>query len=488
MLYRSACVTAVFTLVLTIAACSQDRPPPVDWLERCELERIDATAWCGQYSVFEDRDAMSGRKINLKVVVIAAASTDPEPDPVFYFVGGPGAAATESAGGAMFVLRDVRDTRDIVLVDQRGTGSSNPLDCDGVVTDTTLQRFFRQFLEQDFVEACLDKLRPIANVALYTTPVAMDDVDEIREALGYERINVYGGSYGTRAALVYLRRHTDHVRTAVLKGVAPTNMKNPLPFARAAERGLQGVFHACAVDRECHAAFPDLEGNWRKVLQQFEPGSVVAQVTHPETGTTETVTIPRGVFMDGIRHLLYTMGQSRHVPRIIHAASQGDFSLFAQHEIDQSIGFDNMLSDGMFMTVTCSEDLRFIDEQEIPAATQGTYLGDYRVRRQLSACRYWDAGEVTESYTEPVRVDTPVLLLSGVYDTATPYEGGDWVARYMPNSLHTVAPNQSHSFANPPCELALIARFIRSGTAAELDASCVLETKRPPFVIGDAVP
>ncbi|UCD24486.1 MAG: alpha/beta fold hydrolase [Gemmatimonadota bacterium] len=481
---------AILATALSTVSCisAQERQPPADWLEQCTLDRIEAVAWCGSYSVFEDRAAMSGRKIDLNVVVIAAESADPEPDPVFYFVGGPGAAATESASSAMWVLRALHPTRDIVLVDQRGTGSSNPLDCDGVVSDRTMQRFFMQFLEPDFVTGCLEKLRPSANVALYTTPIAMDDIDEIRAALGYEMINLYGGSYGTRAALVYLRRHTESVRTVALKGIAPTNMKNPLPFARAAERGLRGVFHACAVSPDCHAAFPDLEGDWRSVLAQFEAGAVQAEVHNPERGQSETVTIPRGVFMDGIRHLLYTVGRARHVPRTVHAAARGDFSIFAQLEIDQSIGFDNMLSDGMFITVTCSEDLAFIEEHEIGPASEGTYLQDYRVRRQLAACELWDVAEIPASFMDPIRVDTPALLLSGVFDTATPYEGGDWVAQFMPNGLHTVAPNQHHGYANHRCELGLIGEFITKGTTAGLDTSCIAETRRPEFVIEDAIP
>lgn len=377
----------------------------------------------------------------------------------------------------------VNESRDLVFVDQRGTGRSDPLHCEEGAGDSSMQRFFAQFLEPEFVVRCLEELRQHADVALYTTPMAMDDIDEVREALGYEKINLYGGSYGTRAELVYLRRHGERVRSAVLKGVAPTDMKNPLPFARAAERGLQGTFDACAVEPECHAAYPDLESDWERVMERFAEGQVTAVVENPETGGEETVTIPKGVFTDGIRHLLYYVGGARHVPRIVHAAARGDFSVFARHEIDQAIGFNNLLSTGVFIAVTCSEDVRFIREEDIAPATDGTFLGDYRVRRQIEACRHWDLGDIPESYMDPVRVETPVLVLSGVYDTATPYEGGDRVARYMPNSLHVITPNQSHSFANPECELELIGEFIASGTVEGLDTSCISETRRPPFAV-----
>ena len=311
----------------------------------------------------------------------------------------------------------------------------------------------------------------------------MDDIDEIREALGYEQVNLYGVSYGTRAALVYLRQHSEHVRAAILKGVAPTNMKNPLPFARAAERGMAGVIEACSEEVECDVAYPDLESDWETVLATFDNGPVSAEVSHPETGERDTVLITKGVFADGIRHILYTVRRAREIPMIVNAAARGDFSPFALRELGQTIGYDNGLSIGMFLTVTCSEDVQFIRDAEVVSETDGTFFGDYRVRRQRSACTHWNLGDIDESYMEPVRVTTPVLLLSGQYDTATPYEGAEWVAQYMPNSLHVITPNESHSFANLGCELRIMNEFLISGSVSDIDYSCVEETERPKFLV-----
>lgn len=461
-----------------------ERTPPAAWLRPCTLEARGTgreSAWCGKYRVYEDREAGRGREIDLNVVVLPARSPNPDPDPVFYFRGGPGGAATEGARGASQVLSQARASKDLVLIDQRGTGSSHPLDCPDVAIDAPLQEYFAEFLELGYVRRCL--AMQDADVALYTTPIAMDDYDEVREALGYDRINLYGGSYGTRAALIYMRRHGEHVRSAVLKGVAPTNMKNPLPFARAAERGLRAVFDACAAEPECQAAFPDLQGDWERAMRYFDAAPVTAKVVHPETGDAEIVTIPRGVFADGVRHILYSVQETRDLPRIIHQAGRGDFSAFAQRELRQAVGFESLLSAGMFMTVTCSEDLRFISEEEIGPATAGTFLGDYRVRRQLAACEVWPRGDVGRAYTDPVEVDVPTLLISGEYDTATPYEGAEEVAQHLPNSRHIIFPNQSHGFANFSCETRLINEFIGAGTAEGLDTSCVADTRRPRFVV-----
>ena len=454
------------------------RTPPAAWLTHCETEV--GPAWCGHYRVYEDRDAGAGSQIPVYVVVLPALSANPQPDPVFFLHGGPGGAATEAIGGMSKVLADAWVDRDLVFVDQRGTGDSNPLDCAASSAEAPLQNYFRAFLDPDYVRQCLAGQR--ANVTLYTTPIAMDDLDEVRAALGYERINLFGASYGTRAGLVYLRRHAKHVRSAVFKGVAPTNMKNPLPFARAAQRGLEALFDACERDGQCQRAYPRFRQDWDAALARFERGPVTAHVRHPRTGKTERVTIPRGVFADAIRHLLYNVNGASRIPQIVHRAAEGDFDRFAQAELNQAMGYERLLSEGMFMTVTCSEDIQFIREDEIGPASDGTFLGDYRVRRQLAACELWGRGDVNESYLQPVRARTPVLLLSGRDDTATPFEGGEEVARHLPNATHVIIPNQSHGFANPNCEFKLITDFIKVAGPNTLDTSCVAETKRPSFV------
>lgn len=480
---RSLVVAGLATLAAPVVA--QDRTPPVPWLEGCTLETPNGgslDAWCGAYEVWEKRATQTGRRIALKVLVVPSRSATPAPDVVTFLHGGPGAAATEAAGGITMLLDAVRETRDLLFVDQRGTGGSRPLDCDDPPADAPLQVYFEEFLQPDDVRRCL--ARQDADVTLYTSAPAMDDVDEVRRALGYEAINLFGGSYGTRAALIYLRRHAPSVRTAVLKGVAPTNMKNPLPFARAAEEGVAAVIAACATEAACHEAFPDLEDDWQRTLARFERGPVTAEVRHPRTGEVETVTITKGVFADGIRHILYNVQQSAVLPRLIHAAARGDFSIFAHRELQQTLGFAGLLSMGVFLTVTCSEDLVFLTEDEIQRETEGTFLGDYRIRRQLAACEIWGRGAVADDFADPIRVSTPTLLLSGEHDTATPPAGAEWVARHLPNAVHVVFPNQSHGFANPPCEMRLITEFIVAGSTDGLDTSCVTRTRRPPFQIG----
>ena len=472
-----ALLGAALCYAAALPAAGQDvvRVPPADWLSSCEAG--GESAWCGTYEVWEDREARAGRRIALNVVVMPARSGAPAPDALVWLDGGPGGAATESGPGIAGALTSAREDRDLLLVDQRGTGRSNPLDCPGPTEDSPLQEHFEEFFPPEDVRAC--RAEAEADIRLYTTPIAMDDLNEVREALGYQRLDLFGGSYGTRAGLIYMRRHPETVRVAVLKGVAPTNMRNPLPFARALEQGLRGVFDACAADEACAAAFPELESDWRRVVERFEGGAVTTTIAFG--GRTEEVTIPRGVFADGIRHILYSVGSARGLPRLIRDAANGDFSDFAAREIRQSMGFADALSMGMFLTVTCSEDLRFLTEDEIRRETEGTFMGDYRIRRQLAACEIWGRGDIDDSYSAPVTADAPTLLMSGEFDTATPVAGANWVAEYLPNAVHLVVPNESHSFANPACEFGLINRFIIQGGADGLETACLAETRRPPF-------
>src|SRR6185295_16768313 len=201
----------------------------------CKSAGLPAGARCGSVPVWEDRDAKAGRKIDLNVVVLPATGKAPAADAVFFVSGGPGEAATEAAPDLAGDLAELRKTRDIVFVDSRGTGRSHPLDCPlpGSVDD--LQGYLHDLFPLEPLRACLPKLQEGANLALYSTPIAMDDLDDVRAALGYERIDLIGASYGTEAVQVYLHRHPDRVRAIVLSGYSKIDSRTPLDHPRHAQ-------------------------------------------------------------------------------------------------------------------------------------------------------------------------------------------------------------------------------------------------------------
>ncbi len=239
--------------------------------------------------MWEDRAAKQGRKVPLKVVVVPALASSPEPDPVVMLAGGPGQGAAKLAGYMVPVLERLHRNRDLVFVDQRGTGDSRPLECEPVPHDAPLaQQFDDTYREEEF-RKCLAGYD--ADVRLYTTPIAMDDLDEVREALGYEKLNLYGVSYGTRAALVYLRQHPEHVRTVMLEGVAPMSLLLPLNVARDSQRALDLLFTHCEQDAACAKRYPELRGRFESLLAQLQKEPVRTRVEHPLTGVPEDLTI-----------------------------------------------------------------------------------------------------------------------------------------------------------------------------------------------------
>ena len=467
-------------VAIALAACSSTPtavlPDARIALNACRVPGYEGEAVCGVHEVWENREARSGRRIPIHVVVLPSreprsAQRSVRLDPVFYFDGGPGSSAIGAAGWVARLLSSVHDTRDLVFVDIRGTGRSAPLRCPEGADDESLQRYFDEFLSDAYVRRCLDAQE--ADVRFYNQAIAIDDVDEVRAALGYERINLYGTSSGTRQAQLYMRQHGKAVRAAVLHGVAPVDAEVPLAFARAMEDGIRMLIDGCARDGACAAAHPALDRAWERAKERFGKGPVRATVRHPRTGRPEQVIISSGVFADGVRHMLYNLQAARVLVERIEAAARGDFAPFAQAKLQKEIGFSRAIAHGFLLSSTCAEDVRFIDDNDVRRATAGTFLGDYRVRRQQAACAIWPKGEgIGEAFQQPVKSDVPVLVISGDADVATPASHAERVVRHLPNARHVVFPDQGHALRDPVCAGRLITAFIATADAKRLDTSC----------------
>ena len=247
----------------------------------CEVPSANGTAKhtvrCGTFEVFEDRSRKSGRKIALKIVVFPATGPDKAADPLFYIPGGPGSSATEDAPYVAQQFAKIREHRDLVFVDQRGTGGSNPLNCD-FFKPADLRSYLGEYFPLEDVRKCREQLEPKANLKLYTTPIAMDDLDDVRAALGYNQINIIGGSYGTRAAQVYLKLHqTGFARLSCTVFLQPTSSCR-VTFPQHTERALNGVMADCAADDACRAAFPNLPDEVKSVLEWLMRGPVEVEL------------------------------------------------------------------------------------------------------------------------------------------------------------------------------------------------------------------
>jgi pimeloyl-ACP methyl ester carboxylesterase len=491
--FRAPLLAICFCLASVIAGQGDRKPARLE-LSPCELPGVNEKVRCGTYEVFEDRAARKGRKITLKIVIFPATGPTREPDPLFYIPGGPGSSATEDARGVAQQFAAIRARRDLVFIDQRGSGGSHPLDCD-FFDPTDPQSYFGYFFPLEDVRKCRAQLEPKANLTLYTTPIAMDDLDEVRAALGYERLNIFGGSYGTRAALVYLKRHPTHVRTMTLQGVAPTNQFMPSDFPQANERALQGIIAECAADESCNKAFPNLRAEAKTVLDQLLQGPIDVALTIPiptpgrnNSGATTSIKIKlsRDLAAEAIRYMLYNPVAAGRVPLVIHQAAQGNFVPLTQAALNYRRGLVATGSNGMYLSITCAEDLPWIKPGVGERMAANTFLGDYRLRQQREACALWPRATIPNDYSKPTKADAPVLILTGEWDPVTPPAHGDAVAKYLPNSLHVVVPHGAHGFGGLQgieCVWQLHSQFVERGTVKGLDTECLKNVKRRGFVL-----
>ncbi len=493
LVYSSACLL----LMLAVAGCAGMTTPsempsgPIIILEPCHLSAPGSSARlpakCGTLTVYEDRAALSGRQIVLNIAVLPALSRDPAPDPLFFVTGGPGGAATQDYLPVRSAFQRINQDRDIVLVDQRGTGQSHPLDCPP--SEDPLSSSDDEVLEQELTH-CLNQLD--ADLDLYTTSIAMDDLDQVRAALGYDKINMYGVSYGTRAALTYLRQHEDRVRTVILDGVLPQDEPLGISIASDAQRALDLIFERCAADSACAQAFPDLRQDFKSLLESLDQEPIAVALSHPTTGEPTEVNFTREQFAQTMRLLSYSQETVALLPLLIHTTqTTGDFSRLAAQHLLVSQQLEGNISEGMSHSVVCAEDAPFLYEREEfvgnTDAEKQSYLGEW-YRELEKVCAIWPVTEAAADFKAPVTSDVPVLLLSGEADPVTPPSNGDQAARTLSNSLHLVAPGQGHGVILRGCIPRIATEFIESGTVQELDTSCISEIRPMPFFINFAGP
>ena len=477
---------AGFAILVAVSACNQTQATQaIDKLAPCKGKDAPVDAYCGTLKVYENRETKHGRQIDLNIIVLPALSNDPKPDPFFFLAGGPGQGAAQMAKPLRELYRQILNDRDIVLVDQRGTGKSNPLNC--LEPDDSLKSL------QEGDEVLIERLKKCmtgydADLRLYTTTIAMDDLDDVRAHLGYDRINVYGGSYGTRAALVYMRQHGDRVRTAILDGVAPTNMRLPLFFARDVQRAFDRLIADCEKDETCNTTYPNLGARTRALVERLDKNRPLVPIVHPRTGERGEYRMTPQMLMNVFAAALYQPLAASLIPALVERAEKNDFQgVFALGMMNDGGGEPNM-SIGMQLSVICAEDAPRVTPEDMKKESAGTIFGPYVMRLQQRGCEIWPRGTVDASFYEPVQSSIPTLILSGEVDPVTPPVWGEETAKTLPNSRHIVVPGTGHTGGGTGCGRRLIKAFVDAGTTAGLDTSCVDKVSRPPYFVTPAGP
>ncbi len=460
---------ALLTLValLALAGCRPGAHARAESLEPCRLPGVEREILCGHVTVAEDPDAPSGPTIEVHYAVVPAIARNTQPDPVFVLAGGPGQAARRVIGLTLPIFAELNARRDIVYIDQRGTGKSNALDCPE--SDSSLAATLDPARLLDSLRNCLRGLK--SDTRQYATWIAVRDFDAVRRQLGAERVNLWGGSYGTRAALEYLRQFPQHVRTVVLDGVAPPDMVLPAAFSFDADAALAGLAAACKADARCSLRFPDFDARIAGLASRAASGFDIT-VAHPLTGQTQTLHVDRRLLASLLRVPLYVPSLSALLPQALVEAGDGNFNALVALSAAVSGRVQEDLALGMHFAVICAED--------VPRLTPG-------VRRSLESTRFGPvfadlyADACTSVATRPVpaefyqvpRSEVPVLVLSGGLDPATPPRHGASVAERLGNARHVVSPYFGHGVSGQACAPRLITQFIRSASFSSLDTECL---------------
>lgn len=469
-------LTLLSLIVLLLVSCSpqaiQSTIEQEVVLTDCVLSslggKVQVDARCGSLSVPENPLDLQGRQVALNIAVVPAIKRVPEPDPLVVLVGGPGQAAVEIFPVMYSTLFSVHQTRDIVLVDQRGTGKSNPLRCLGPEDE---------ILEDEQViallKACPDTLD--ADLRYYTTDIAMQDLDAVRAALGYERINLYGVSYGTRAALVYLKMYPQRVRSILLDAVVDPSFVIYQDTPQDGQKSLELFFARCEADEACNDTYPNLLAEFDSLVQRLEETPVDTVLPHPSTGRPLELTITSSILSNIVFSTLYSPELLATLPLAIHQAyAEDDFAPL----ITLSYLADAGIYDGMFYAVACTEDASLLSTDE---PHDGLFGGN--VQTFMEVCSTWPTGGIPTVIHDSVSSDVPILLFSGEADPITPPRHAQQLAETLSNDLHLIFKGMGHGNANNQCSARILADFIENVSINDLDTSCVESVEPPPFFV-----
>ena len=429
--------------------------------------RSESAAECGTLEVPLDPGRPGGERIELLVARISALTGTPAPDPFTLIAGGPGQASTTFYARMEPAFARIRRTRDIVLVDQRGTGSSTPLRCENIERDEVLldsATFVRLGGE------CADGLTH--DPAFFTTSAAVRDLELMREALGYPALNIYGISYGTRVAQHYLKRYPERVRTVVLDGVVPPGLALGPGAAIDAQHALDRLLARCAAMPACLEQYPDLGDRLGQLLARLEASPPKVAVPHPRTGDQTTLTLTGELVAGMVRLLTYAPQTAALIPMLVDAAADEDYGPLAAQVLMVSDELHGAISFGMHFAVVCTEDVPFWGRVD-RAALERTFLGPAQVDALGEICEAWPRGYMDDDFAGMVEASVPVVLLSGENDPVTPPSYAELSARGLTNYRHLTLPHQAHGQIATGCVPRLLAGFVDSADLAAFDDPCL---------------
>ena len=473
---------ALFVAVSVLAAgCSL--PAPVAEarqaiVESCTVAGVAEPARCSTIRVRES--ASSNREIDLRIIVLPAQTATPLPDPILPLAGGPGQGAADLAAAFAPRYAPYRDQRDIVFVDQRGTGLSNGLHCDSPAAAAGLMG---RLFEHAHLPACRDALASRADLTQYTTVLAARDYEAVLDHLGYRQVNIVGASYGSRLALEIARQLPLRVRSITIESVEPHDISWPTSGAADADAALDLLIDDCAAAAACRQAFPRFRQDIDLAFTRVRREPAMVAVRDPAAGAVARVPFGQSDLAYATRGILYG-NDALSLPLWFRHAADGDFTALAQAYVNRARALDAQIATGVHFGVYCAEDLPFVNWTAAEAAAEGTRLGRFLLDQYRRACDVWPRGRVDASFREPVQSSIPTLLLAGRRDPVTPPRHAEQVLRTLPRAQLVIWPNGAHGsdgLVSTNCRTSIMREFFRTADPTALSLTCATRDQALPF-------
>jgi pimeloyl-ACP methyl ester carboxylesterase len=450
----------------------------------CTQGKAKAPALCGTFGVYENRATQSGRVIAITFVVVKAQH--PTNRALAIIAGGPGESAVPYAAyvadGGFRQVAPLRDSYNILVMDDRGMGESSGLPC-SMTPASDPAAYFRDLFPSKLVSACRTKYSATSDLADYNTNYATDDLNDIRAALGYPKLVLDGGSYGTFFSLIYMRRHPQSVESAVLDGVDPPGFQ-PLPGEPlGAQRAIDDLVTKCKREAACNAHFPTFGAQFYALIARLNKGPIPVRLAIKKGAAPVTVQLSKAVFVDRLRQTLYDPGAAAAIPFVIDRASHGDTTPLATLINLVAVGLDDDITTGAWLSYTCAEMIPFLDQSAVSNAAAHSFAGDLRIEQQRQACAIWNVPAMPASFNQPVQSNLPVLMISGSDDPATPPRYAAAAAKYLPNARIVLVQGAGHA-TETKCVDKLFGQFVRAQSAKALNVNgCSSAFTVPKFVI-----
>jgi pimeloyl-ACP methyl ester carboxylesterase len=349
------------------------------------------------------------------------------------------------------------ERRDLVLADMRGAGGSGALRCAGI-EQYEKSNALAPIYPPTLVADCAASLVSRTDLRFYSTAAAARDIDTVREALGYMRLDLNAVSYGTTLALRYIADFPDRVRTAVLMGTVPASRTPPRYHAQAAEEGFRLLLQLCRADPACASQYPDPAADLERSLTRIDAAQ-------------------RPAFLEKVRTLLYTPASARTLPSYLRAAANGSLAA-ASGNVE-----GRQFADGLYLSITCSESIARMDLDKAVADSGATRFGAYRLVRQRDACAKWPIAAADPQLFEQPLASVPVLFISGALDPVTPPQWTVDIAPRFARSRHVIVRQGAHVLEGlsgmDTCLDRVVPQFVDSGSADGIDMACFDDMQAP---------